>query len=127
MPQGEVERLVEEAVGRYGDSSIPVSRATIERMYGEPGFIPDFVPTVSRIRTGEDGSVWIQRETVVQDTVAWNMIATEGEPMGTIRLPATVNILAARGLLIAALETDELDVPYVVIHRVVRDPGTNAG
>ncbi|HUF70843.1 MAG TPA: hypothetical protein VMM79_19495 [Longimicrobiales bacterium] len=126
LPQGEAERLIEQAVERYADSPIPIPRATIERTYGEPGFIPDFLPTVSRIRTGDDGSVWIQRETVGQETVAWNMIDTEGELLGTIRLPATANIMAARGFLIAALEMDEFDVPYVVIYRVVRDPETNA-
>jgi hypothetical protein len=35
--------------------------------------------------------------------------------------------MAARRFLIAALEMDEFDVPYVVIYRVVRDPETNAG
>ena len=119
-PAGELERQVDAHMERYARSATPPSRESITRILSQPAFIPPYLPPVTLVRTGQDGSVWIQRERAGRDSVAWNAIDRSGDMAGEVWLPSEARIMAATAEHIAVLEPDELDVPYVLVYRVLR-------
>ena len=125
--RSEIERRLEAFKARQppaGDSAmqaavqrmIEAQRAGIESMefYHE-------MPVVLGLRTGWDGTIWVRRrgeEGAGGDPI--DLITADARYLGTFP-PGSIALPDAFGPngLVAFLETDELDVPYVVVKRLL--------
>lgn len=102
----------------------PPSVDVIERALRDADCLPPTFPPVSAIVAAQDGTIWLRREEVPGDSVAWNVLDRDGRMIGALRLPSGQEVVAARGDIMAAVERDAFDVPYVVRYRLSR--GTHA-
>ena len=80
--------------------------------------MPPTQPPVTELHIGHDGSIWLRREMTVGAASDWLVLSPEGEVVGTVALPANLKILAAEQGRLWGVETDELDVPYIVRYGV---------
>jgi len=80
---------------------------------------PKYVPPISKLIAGRDGSVWLQRETTGASTIRWSVLDPAGKPVGQISLPARSRLLEADLGRAWVAEEDELSIPYLVRYRVV--------
>ena len=104
---------------------IEARRAGIESMEFYP-----VMPVVLALRTDWQGTVWVRRrgeDGVEGDPI--DLITADGRYLGTL---APGFDRAARGLrprrgLVAFVEKDDLDVPYVVVKRWRRPEGASEG
>lgn len=120
MSNDEVRRAIESVSVSPQDQENPPSRSEIERALRRQGLIPAALMPVTGFAVGQDGKIWLRRENEPGDSILWNILDREGRPLGALRLPATHSVVAARGNVMAALELDALDVPYVVRYRIGR-------
>jgi len=118
IPPGEVDRQITAELESYSSGRPAPSREAVARIFNQDGFIPEYYPPVSSIRTGQDGRIWIERQPEDPSERVWNAISPAGEMEGKIRLPVGVQIMAARGDFLAAVDHDEFDVPYVLVYRI---------
>jgi hypothetical protein len=101
---------------RFGDGggcSVPPERV-VEAM-GVAGVIP----AVGALALAPDGTLWVQRRVVRGEPARIDVFAADGAYLGTLpeAAPFPAAFLPDGGLV--AVETDELDVPRVVVYRVV--------
>lgn len=122
--EGWLEREIAEM--REGSADAPQDRrAMTERMIDEirkNSSARQFVPPVTRIVAGGDGTILVRREEAGADSVRWDLLERSGERVGTFSTPTDVAIEAANSDEIWAVVTDELDVPYVVRYRLEERP-----
>ena len=99
---------------------IDAQRAGIESMEFHPE-----MPVVLALRTDWEGTIWVCRrgeEGVGGDPI--DLITADGRYLGTFAPGATTLPEAfGPGGLVAFVETDDLDVPYVVVKRFRRPEG----
>jgi hypothetical protein len=81
--------------------------------------VPSMLPPVTYLTVGQDSSIWLRREEAV-DSAVWNVLDPSGNAVGSLRLPSGQTVVAAKGDVIAAVELDDLDVPYVIRYRLHR-------
>lgn len=76
------------------------------------------MPAVGSLALAPDGRAWVRRDAVRGEPAAIDVLAPDGEYLGTLPegTPWPVAFLSSRTY--AAIETDELDVDRVVIYRV---------
>lgn len=98
--------------------------ARAEELAREALYLPAFHPPVSELLVGRDGSIWLQREVVDGDTANWLVLSANGGVAGTVSAPRRLRIMAAEERRIWGMETDELDVPYIVRYRVEEEDAT---
>jgi len=79
-----------------------------------------FVPLVQDIHMARDGMTWVRRRTTVPGEFRIDVLNADGEYAGT--LPAAAPWPAAfRGVdEIVTVETDDLDLPHVIVYRINR-------
>ena len=80
----------------------------------------DYYPPASELVSGTDGTIWVRREDVTADSVAWNVFDDQGLMIGTLQVPAALQIAAASLSEVWAIEYDEFEVPFVLQMRVGR-------
>jgi hypothetical protein len=85
-----------------------------EEAYLEGLDAPDAFPPVSRVLVDGDGASWIRREAVPGDSIRWEVYAPDGELRGELVLPSRFRVTAVRESALWAVDTDELDVQYLV-------------
>lgn len=100
------------AVGIRGVDSTAAVRRQIE--------LADFVPTVTNLRVGSDGSVWLRRERLVNDGLLWTVIDPSGALVGRVMMPAGATIAAAAMDRVLTFENDADGVQWAVRYRVTR-------
>jgi hypothetical protein len=83
-------------------------------------FLPDFLPPVSDVVAADDGAIWVAREDRPEHAVTWEVFDAAGRLLAHAETPAGFTAHYATGDALWGVETDELDVPYVVRYRVVR-------
>lgn len=81
-------------------------------------FLPDHLPPVSDLVVGTDGTVWVAREEVPDEPRTWDVFDGTGQQIARVTTPPGLRIEAASRSTVWAVETDALDVPYVVRYRV---------
>jgi hypothetical protein len=119
-PAGEVDRQIENRLAAYRVGRPAPSREGLARIYSQPGFIPPYLPTVSSVEAVQDGRLWLERERAHPDSTTWTAVNPDGELEGEIRLASDAGIFAGLGDLLAVVQLDELDVPYVYVYRIIR-------
>ncbi len=102
----------------------PDDRPSVSAMARElesAGLIPETAVSVTALAIGQDGSNWLRREESSQDSVVWEVLDGRGVRQGSVALPPEQRVVAAKDNRVAVLEQDELDVPYVVLYRIIKD------
>jgi hypothetical protein len=99
---------------RFGVGPGDVEREVELKLYG-----PDFRPPVTEARVWSDGSIWLEEARVPGDSIGpWLVLEPGGEPVARVELSARYELHLVEGDRAWVVETDELDVPYVVRLRV---------
>lgn len=125
-----VERLVESVGESFENippqiSGAPTPARAME-IAREALYRPDYHPPVTDAVLGRDGTIWLRREDVGRDSVDWNILAPDGEPIGVLTAAKRLNVLAVDRWTVWGMERGEMDVPYVVRYGVVRADGSDA-
>ncbi len=103
------------------DSAEAVSRA-MSALYSPP-----WLPSVSGLQVGGDGTVWLRRENVPgSNAVDWSIVSPNGAEIGSVRLSTTYDLLAVRGLEAWARYEDE-DGDAQLWHIQVSQPSGGGG
>jgi hypothetical protein len=79
-------------------------------------YAPAFLPPVTQLVAGRDGTLWVQRWR--SDT--WLVIGPDGRIVGEATLPGRTTVRAAAGDLVWAVQLDADDVPFIVRYRIGR-------
>jgi hypothetical protein len=110
---------------------IPLSKEMIDAAWGEGAtkrrqylesamHYPAFVPPVSQLFTGRDGSIWLRREEGGK-TLTWWILDRAGKIVGTVELPADTKIFDADSQHLWTAEVDDdQGATYVVRYRLER-------
>ncbi len=94
--------------------------AEIERRYAE-GPIADFLPAFDRILIDDLDHVWVRHFLAPGDTMThWSVFDVERTWLGDITLPTPIDVVDVGVERIAAIVTDDFDVPSVVVLRLDR-------
>jgi hypothetical protein len=94
------------------------SRAQAEARVREALYLPSHLPPITGAVIGQDGTIWLRREDLGNESVEWLVLGEDGAVLGALRAPRGLQILRAERGSIWGVEQDELDVPYVVKYRV---------
>jgi hypothetical protein len=113
------ERL-HEWIGQRTGQSLPAMRNAV----GDALYRPPHTPAVRQVAVGRDGSVWLALdpgatlagvpEAGEGGGTRWVVLDARGEDRGTTTLPDGFTLLDADEARVLGVETDELDVPYIV-------------
>lgn len=101
----------ESAVG--GRAGLP----TVMNMLRDADLIPSNLIPVTDLVTGQDGSIWLARETT-GDITRWVVLDRRGQLRGRLNLPRGQRVAAVRDDLLIVIETNELDVPFILRYRL---------
>jgi hypothetical protein len=81
--------------------------------------VPEFLPAVTDVVAGDDGSVWLRRTGVYDDGPAeWLVLDAAGDVAMTVTAPREANVLAARMDNLWATQIDEAGVMRIVRYRI---------
>jgi hypothetical protein len=81
---------------------------------------PEFLPPVTALVLGRDGTIWLRRERTGEPTIRWDVIDRGGRMVGYLYLPSALAVKYADRAQIWAVERDEWDVTRLVRFRVNR-------
>lgn len=78
-------------------------------------FLPATLAPVSSVFVGRDGRTWVGREDRPDaPTRQWDVFDSTGTLVAIFTVPHTIRLMAADGGVVWGVETDDLDVPYLV-------------
>ncbi len=118
LPDERIRRYAEEVAGRAGGADPPIAASDVERALRRGGLVPAFLPPVEQIVPTGDGSIWVKREDVGGDSVAWNVLDPDLDRRRRIVLPARFTVHDAGGDVVVGVELDPFDVPSVATFRL---------
>ena len=86
---------------------------------------PSHLPAVSHLVVGEDGTIWLQRfDPVVVESGEpmreWWVLDSGGSPLARALTPEGLEVKLVTGDTVWGIERDELDVEYIVRHRLIK-------
>ncbi len=89
-------------------------------------FRPDHLPAVKALVEAADGAIWLERfDPVVNEAGAalteWWVLDAAGAPLGRAWTPAGLDVRLIGDDELWGVESDEMDVQYIVRYRLVRD------
>jgi len=121
-------------VREFGYEPIPIPRAEIDSILDsnvtsrrsrdwldDRLYKPPFRPPVTSMVLGMDGWIWLRGNPTENAGVPWFALDPDGTPAGRIPLPAGLRVFAGDAFHLWGAEKDELDVPYLVRYRIVRE------
>jgi hypothetical protein len=96
---------------------------TFERALAEME-IPDSIPAVGKMTFGPDGEIWVARLSVMpEDPRIWDIFNGAGEYLGEVTGPPNFFIMSVGSDYVLGQRRDDLDVPFVELHRLIRTGG----
>ena len=122
-----------------------VVRATAERMHPsmsrrEPGltiraleedirraiYAPAYLPAVAELAVARNGNIWLRRFDPVESETGeqmneWWILDPAGSPMARAHTPAGLRMMLIGDEAVWGVESDELDVDYIMRYRLVKD------
>jgi hypothetical protein len=121
LPIDEV--ALDSLLDRFAESSaqsrlFSIAEGEARRLAESTLYRPAYRPGVRHLIPGRDGSVAIGLEPGDAEMAIWLFLDSDGEPVGRATLPSNVLIRQIELPLLWGVETDDLDVPYVVRYRV---------
>jgi hypothetical protein len=90
--------------------------------YRQSVVMPATRPAIRSMLAGVDGRLWLEWGAASHDSVTWWVLDTDGGPIGQFQVKRPVAARAAAGNSLWAVETDDLDVPYVVRYDIREYP-----
>lgn len=96
------------------DSSDPSLPERVEHALYKPRHLP---PVTAAI-VGQDGSLWVKRETSVDSAVIWDVHDKAGVSRHALSLPAACTLLAATASRVWCVQPDDDGVPKVIGYRI---------
>lgn len=92
----------------------------LDTLDGRPA--PELRPPLDRMRSDEAGRLWLRRTPNLDDgTADWDVFGPEGLFLGSVELPARLEVHAVREGRIYGLVTDDLGTEVVKIYEVVAE------
>lgn len=80
--------------------------------------LPRFQPPVTDLAVGRDGTIWLRRERLGARSVEYLVLGPDGDILASVAAPPGLRILQAQRDMVWGVESDALEVPYVVRYRV---------
>jgi hypothetical protein len=117
IPQAERDSVLAAAIDRVAGfaSRVGASRADAESEVKKHLFLPDFRPPFQSMTAASDGSIWLQWTRVPGDTENhWLGIDADGDLIAKLDLPMKTRLIDVERSTAWAVETDALDIPYVL-------------
>lgn len=118
-----IQEVVDLVSGAPGGDPGPWTPSRAAELARASLYLPPTRPPITDLRIGHDGSIWLQREVTTSTSRDWQILTPEGNVVGTVTLPANLSIMDAELGRVWGVETDELDVPYIVRYGVA--PGSD--
>ena len=112
-----IEATLDEVRRREGEQAVPRYRSRYEdALFGEhvPVFGIAFVDSERKLWVS--GPAWPSLDATPRH---WSVFSREGYWLGDLEAPDGVRFVDSRGDLVLGLWHDDLDVPYVQVHRLV--------
>ncbi len=81
---------------------------------------PFHLPAVEQVLAGQDGTVWLRRESVPGGKAVYLVLSRTGAQLGTLHLPPGERLVEADGQRVWTVAEDEDGVPTVTWYRVRR-------
>ena len=122
-----------------------VVRATAERMHPSmsrrrPGltigaleedirsaiYAPAYLPAVAELAVARNGNIWLRRFDPVESETGeqmneWWALDSAGSPMARAHTPAGLRVMLIGDEVVWGVESDEMDLDYIVRYRLVKD------
>jgi hypothetical protein len=77
-------------------------------------------PVVNGLHVDEEGHLWLAPASLLSGKEqTWIQLGTDGQPRGAVVIPSSAKIMDAFGGRMAVLERNELDVEFIVVHRII--------
>ena len=97
-----------------------------EAQIREALYRPPYLPAVSHLIGAEDGTIWLRRFDPVEletgeQVFEWWVLDGEGAPLAWARTPVGLDVRLITDDVVWGIERDELDIEYIVRHRVMKD------
>jgi len=97
-----------------------------EAQLRESMYRPPYLPAVGHVIGAEDGTIWLRRFDPVEletgeEVFEWWVLDGEGAPLARARTPVGLDVRLITDDMVWGLERDELDVEYIVRHRLMKD------
>ena len=96
------------------DDEYAMLRAALDEL----DYLPAFLPPVTSLVTGRDGTIWLRREDA-RDPVIWDVLDSGGTLRKRVEIPAAVRVHEVDEHTVWGVLKDELDVSYIVRYRIV--------
>ena len=71
------------------------SRAQAEERVREVLYLPSHLPPITGAVIGQDGTIWLRREDLGEESVEWLVLGEDGAVLGALRAPRGLQILRA--------------------------------
>lgn len=120
LSSGAVDRALDEHVSGLGHTRIRTPEAaTLRRQLREHLYRPRFLPPVTALVLGRDGTIWLRREELGRPMAWWHVLDPSGRIIARAWFPARLDVRYADRTQLWAVKLDELDVPTLVRFRIV--------
>ena len=120
LPADAEKKAVDEHVSGLASARIRTSsNGDVRKAIREALYLPRYMPPVTSMVLGRDGTIWLRREETGRSTVSWNVLGPDGRVVARVDLPAKLDVRYADRNQVWGIELDELDVPTLVRLKVI--------
>ncbi len=106
--------MAENMLGFISRIAPGLTLASLRDDIAEAMFVPDYAPGFRSMFTAEDGRIFLQPFDRGENTTEWWILERDGEVSAHVEIPNGLRILLIRGDEVWGVETDDLDVNYIV-------------
>lgn len=120
VTDADVRNLIETSLERYDESRRPLMR---RRMEGTP--TSPSMPAYSAVQIDRLGNLWVEAFRAPDDDALrnWSVFDPDGRWLGDVVLPEGLEVFEIGRDYVLGKETDELDVEYVRVYALLKQPG----
>jgi hypothetical protein len=84
------------------------------------GHVPEFLPPVTMVASGVNGTIWIRREDAGTETSHWQIFSNDGRSIAEVRTGVRQVMKYADEETAIVEELGYFDVPSIVVYRIIR-------
>jgi hypothetical protein len=81
-------------------------------------YVPQYAPTVTRVLGAQVGRTWLRREETNSGSARWTVLDRAGRVESEVQLPASAEVLWAKGAVVYAAVTTEGNAPDIGRYRL---------
>jgi hypothetical protein len=121
LPSSEADSLIGERIAgfqRFAALEGRLSPEEAERVYRREVRAPAYRPPVRSAYLADDGRIWMEWAVRAGTPARWMVLNQRGELLASFAVPALLDVRAIHGDDVWAVETDDLDVPYLVRYKL---------